>query len=258
MATIKTLKFNRIRFYSFDTVAEMKIVSFNVNNDYRDILKNAKTIYDMITTYDLDVAGLQEITPSMYDALQVLLAKPEHPYHMSEKQSGSYFNVMISKFPDPFSVVPFSTTSMARSFVYQTVSQMTFVTTHLESAAQSQSVRAEQCRQVVDHLDDRIKNKDIHVIVFGDTNFTAIEERVPGMTNIIPKSGGPFTYDSLLNPNAQPPFRSNLDRFYVTNPTMKYDVTILTDVNFSDHFPILLSFEVDDCYRDMQPGTVVA
>jgi endonuclease/exonuclease/phosphatase family metal-dependent hydrolase len=52
-----------------------------------------------------------------------------------------------------------------------------------------------------------------------------------------------FTYDSLINSNAMTPFRSNLDRFYSSKHINNYDIKILTDIYFSDHFPILLIYK---------------
>jgi endonuclease/exonuclease/phosphatase family metal-dependent hydrolase len=212
----------------------MKILSFNVNNDYRNTTKNATTIVDMISRIDPDIVGLQEVTPSMYDALENSLLFQR--YNVSDKQPRSYFNVMISKFPDGIVEIPFIETSMSRSFLKQYVASLdhTFITTHLESVAQNRSVRSAQCQQMCSSLNG------VPATVFGDTNFCSEDERMAdGMAYITPTSTTEFSYDYLLNPNAHPPFRTNLDRFYTNIPRPKVD--ILVDVTFSDHFPIMMT-----------------
>ena len=213
----------------------MKIISFNVNNDYRNVKKNAQIIYDMILKHDPDVVGLQEVTPTMYDELRALNVSLQ----MSSKESQSYFNVMFSKYPDPIIKEPFKWSSMERSFLKQSISslQTTHVTTHLESVACNANMRREQCKQICDNISGS-------VIIFGDTNFSNNEETIDNMLYLAPTNNKYFTWDSLYNKNASPPFRSNLDRFYVSPLNLSgcaYNVAILTNVDFSDHYPIMLT-----------------
>ena len=222
----------------------MKILSFNVNNDYRNTSENAEAIAGMIARSDPDIVGLQEVTPMMYDALFSVL-KDRHGYNVSARQTRSYFNVMMSKFPDAISETAFTTTTMARTFLTQHVAALgaTFVTTHLESMPQNKSVRALQCLQICEHL----RRYGGPVTVFGDTNFCHDDEDLCGcgLAYVESYTGGVdvFTYDSLLNPNASKPFRTNLDRFYTSHNVTSHNSTldILVDVTFSDHFPIVLT-----------------
>ena len=218
----------------------MKLISFNVNNDYRGVVENAEAIRGMLLKHEPDVVGLQEVTPAMYDALHGIL---DGAANMSTKPPGrSYFNVMVSRFPEPIVEVPLEETSMGRSFLRQRVASCgtTFVTTHLESMPASAAVRAAQCRQIM----RQCNHESSSLIVFGDTNFMDDErnELTDRMTYLGPPTTV-YTYDSLLNPLARPPFRSNLDRFYASSGLQSSEIEILKDVAFSDHFPIICSFD---------------
>ena len=214
----------------------MKIISFNINNDYRNIQENAVKIKNMIKSETPDIIGLQEITSPMYDELLPFLLNLK--YNVSSKSSRSYFNMMISKFSDTIIEIPFSTTSMSRSFLKQYVKDLdeTFITTHLESIGLNKLIREKQCLEICE-----VVSLSTYFTVFGDTNFSQEDEDMGGgLTYIDPALKTVFTYDSQLNNNAQTPFRSNLDRFY-TNKSIDSKVDILINITFSDHFPIILT-----------------
>jgi endonuclease/exonuclease/phosphatase family metal-dependent hydrolase len=209
----------------------MIILSWNINNDYRDIIVKVAQIIDLLNTSNADVIGLQEVIPEVYD---LLYKKIKNNYIISEKHSKSFFNIMISKFNYPIKTIDFVNTSMNRGFVIQKTKHITFITTHLESIPISKNVRSMQ----VDEIMNQIQGD---VIVFGDTNFTETDELFGKLYYEMPNCSDIYTFDSDINKNAMPPFRSNLDRFY-TNISNNKKVDILTDFNISDHFPILLTF----------------
>ena len=214
----------------------MKIISFNVNNDYRNIVNNAQTIVEMINKHDPDLVGLQEITPVMYDVLTMKCESSSYNMSTKPKESKSFFNVLLTKFPDEIVEIPFETTNMNRSFLMQHVESLneTFITTHLESGHVNNNIRLFQCEQMHKYSLNT-------TTFFGDTNFSQDEHLGSNFKYIEPTAKGVYTFDSLLNPNATPPFRSNLDRFYTNKVVDDACVDILTNVTFSDHFPIMMT-----------------
>ena len=216
----------------------MKIISFNVNNDYRNIINNAQTIIEMINKHDPDIVGLQEITLAMYGALTNLLNK-NYNISAKPKDAQSFFNVLLSKYSDEIINIPFTNTNMNRSFCMQHVESLneTFITTHLESCHINLQMRLLQCDELHKYINVNTKSNTF----FGDTNFRHDEQlNWPNFKYIESTTNDVYTFDSLLNKNATPPFRSNLDRFY-TNKVGTHCVDIFVDVTFSDHFPIMMT-----------------
>lgn len=208
----------------------MKILSFNINNDYRDQKFKTEEIVNLIDEYKLDILGLQEVTPAVYN---LLYQKLNHKYYFSPKKNQSYFNVLISLYPNDIVYHEFVNTDMNRGFVEQKIGKLTIITTHLESGYSDEQVKLRK-RQIVEILGGR-KN----MIIFGDMNFKDDDETIYLLKYLEHENKDTFTYDCKLNKNAIPPFRNNLDRFY-TDLDFDYKVEVLSNINISDHFPVLL------------------
>ena len=208
----------------------MKILSFNINNDYRFIPEKAQVVIDLMRDYNIDIVGLQEVTRALYNELE---SKLLDGYFMSSPSSSTFFNVIISKFSDNFIQTRFENTSMDRGYIIHETPTVCLINTHLESVAINQVIREKQCNEIKKKIE-----KD--TIVFGDLNFCNAGETFDGLHYLMPKTEDVFSYDSLLNREAIPPFRSNLDRFYSNNEKV-YEIRILKDVLLSDHFPLLLT-----------------
>ena len=218
----------------------MIIVSWNINNDYRDIDDKIQMIIELLNTKNIDMFGIQEVIPELYDKLYTRISKKlglDYQYYISDKPMNKlYFTVLISKCDKAIYDVNFSHTNMGRSFIYQYIDKFVFVTTHLESLPMNEHVRKKQISEIYEHVD--VKN----IIVFGDMNFTNKGEIFLGFDNLYTEHKDIYTYDSKHNRNATPPYRSNLDRFYTNCRILKYKMDILTDYNISDHYPIMLTF----------------
>lgn len=204
----------------------MKVVSWNINDDYRDINNKVSKIIKLLS--DADVIGLQEVRPDVYD---ILYNKLKDSYAISEKQDRSFFNVLISRFMYPIMTTKFKNTTMNRGFIAQKTDTMTFITTHLESGHMNKATRELQVKEIITNISGL-------VTIFGDTNFTHDDEKFGSLRYLKHNNSNVYTYDSQLNRNAMPPYRSNLDRFYINNSSNIGSVEILTDYRESDHFPI--------------------
>ena len=70
----------------------MKILSFNVENDYRDLENKCEVICDLIHKHNPEIIGLQEVIPALY---KLLSNKLSLNYTISTYENTSYFNVML-------------------------------------------------------------------------------------------------------------------------------------------------------------------
>lgn len=137
-------------------------------------------------------------------------------------------------------------TSINREYLKQNIGIYSIICTHLESAPQNANIRKLQLDELVEMAKLEPSNK---YIIFGDLNFTQTDETIKDFNylehnNDIPYIPDIYTYDSLINPNAIKPYRSNLDRFY-SNFNTKYKITIYTEFdNPSDHYPIILDITI--------------
>jgi exonuclease III len=213
----------------------MKILSFNVNDDYRNIKQNAFILSEYINNIKPNIIGLQEVNIQMYDELYNNL---NNAYHFSDKNDERFFNVLLyNKKAVPNLVIKhsFINSSMNRHYLVLELDNITYITTHLESANINFKIRQKQIDEIFNSID---LNKNI--ILFGDLNFTNIDEDIKNLNYLNYENNFLFTYDSKFNDNAIPPYRSNLDRFY-TNINRPYDIKIINNILISDHFPILLT-----------------
>lgn len=226
----------------------MKIISYNVNNDYRNINTKANVILQLILQYDLDIMCLQEVIPKLYKSL--ILGLPRG-YDISNKLESSFFNVIISRH-NQFYHYQFENSSMSRGFIINEISNYLIVNTHLESAPCNQHIRQLQCNEIIDvilqHINQNINNEKIgnkKIIIIGDMNFTNLDETFPSsrisLLELKTNNNDLFTYDSKYNLEAIKPFRTNLDRIYIQilDKQYSYQLHILNDITISDHFPIL-------------------
>jgi endonuclease/exonuclease/phosphatase family metal-dependent hydrolase len=230
----------------------MKIISYNVNNDYRNINTKANVILQLILQYDLDLICLQEVISELYKLL--ILGLPRG-YAISNKLESSFFNVIISR-QNKFSYYKFQNSSMSRGCIINELSNYLIVNTHLESAPCNQHIRQLQCNEIIDvilqNINQNIDNEKIsnkNIIIIGDMNFTNLEETFPSsrinllelQTNNANTLHDLFTYDSKYNLEAIKPFRTNLDRIYISMPDKQYShkLQILNNITISDHYPIL-------------------
>ena len=53
----------------------MIIVSWNINNDYRDIDDKIHMIIELLNTKNIDMFGIQEVIPELYDKLYTRISK---------------------------------------------------------------------------------------------------------------------------------------------------------------------------------------
>jgi endonuclease/exonuclease/phosphatase family metal-dependent hydrolase len=237
----------------------MKILSFNVENDYRDDINKSKVIVDLVGKLDIDIIGLQEVTPNLYNYLnkQLIIYNQTSSikYNISNQlNNSSYFNVIISKYNSPIAIHEFNSTSMNRTYLSQEINDnLLIITTHLESATESKNIRKKQVDEILEFI--KLKNNENNkkkIIIFGDTNFSNMNETFDNLTYIIPHEQDIFSYDCILNNKTIRQVRTNLDRFYIY-PQLLFDnndtcnVKILKDIIISDHFPILLTINMFLC-----------
>lgn len=210
----------------------MKIISWNINNDYRCINLKVYNIINLLEKYRPNIVGLQEVIPKVYDLLcdEDII---KNRYIISEKQDKSYFNIILTKFKTPMEIIPFKNSSMGREYIKQKIGKVSFINIHLESMPVNMGVRDKQINEILSNTED-------YMIIFGDTNFTDDGEKF-GNLNYIEyiNDNDLFTYDSKINKEAIPPFRSNLDRFYTNIDEGSYKAKIIP-CDGSDHYPILL------------------
>jgi endonuclease/exonuclease/phosphatase family metal-dependent hydrolase len=208
----------------------MKLLTFNVEDDYRGIEEKIRVVVDLVHQSDADAVGLQEVTPLMYPLLHAALT-PE--YVMSPALHQAFFNVLLSRLPgSPITHLPFSHTRMNRGYTWQQLDTgVVLLTTHLESGYNTAS-RQVQCREIATRFHDN------HLVLFGDTNLR--DEAMTDDWTLLGPTG--FTRDGTLNPNVAPNCRERLDRFYTNRADMpSKEAVIMTHVTVSDHFPVLIS-----------------
>lgn len=218
----------------------MKIISFNVNNDYRYITDKVQVILQLILQYDLDVLCLQEVTLELY---KLLMPQIPNNLYISISEQTSFFNVIISRY-NQFIYYPFKNSNMYRGFILHELPNYLIINTHLESGNYNQHIRQMQCNEILNTIQNYISNCK-NIIILGDMNFTNLEEFFP-LSNFIELQNDDndlFTYDSKYNLDAIKPYRTNLDRIYILMQSKIYSSTstlkILKDITISDHFPIL-------------------
>jgi exonuclease III len=213
----------------------MKILSFNVNDDYRNIKQNAFILSEFIKNIKPDIIGLQEVNIQMYNELYNNL---NNYYNFSDKGDERFFNVLLydkAKLKKLVTKHKFINSSMNRHYLILELDNTIYITTHLESAHINSQIRQKQIDEIFNNID---LNKN--VILFGDLNFTNMDEDIKNLNYLNYENNFLFTYDSKFNDNATPPYRSNLDRFYI-NINKQYNIKIINSILFSDHFPVLLN-----------------
>jgi endonuclease/exonuclease/phosphatase family metal-dependent hydrolase len=235
-------------------MCDLKIISFNINNDYRNIQDKLECVLNLLEEYKPNILGLQEVIPELYNLLKNSISLlPNYKISNSLLNQG-FFNVIITNSGSCDSDVvyyPFINGFMNRGFLVQKIKQnnnsICVVNTHLESGHMNSLIRNKQCIEIINNYTEKCNNdNDIkNVIVFGDMNFTNIDEHFHNLYYLEPKEKDIYTYDSKYNIEAVKPYRNNLDRFYlhgcknIFNTT--YNTIILKNVSVSDHFPILLN-----------------
>lgn len=211
----------------------MFLLTYNINNDYRDLELKAEAIWKLIQENDVEVAGLQEVTPDQFDQL---IKQMPPGYRISDKCCQSFFMVLIWRGEEGICEYhPFVNSLMSRGFLVLQLSSGVFITTHLESGPKNYELRQKQCGEILDSLVVR------PTIIFGDMNFCDQNERFADLLYLKTHRSDLFTYDSHHNKNATPPYRSDLDRFYTRDEDIAdWHTEILADSRFSDHFPVLI------------------
>ncbi len=212
----------------------MQILTFNINNSYRDVKNKAMKIIELILETDPEIIGLQEVIPDMYD---ILFENLNEIYDFSNKKTGMFFNLMMTKYSIKCDIktMPFVNTSMNRDYIVASsplFPGITFVTTHLESAPSNSAVREKQ-------LDEILETRK-NIFLFGDLNFVYETENVKNLKYLKQINDDIYTYDCDKNPNAYT-YRTNLDRFY-SDLDYYSRVKVFAGMLVSDHFPVLLSF----------------
>ena len=214
----------------------MIIISWNINNDYRNINNKLEDILNLIKEFTPDMIGLQEVIPNLYDLIKdnkIIKNK----YIISKKENKSYFNLLLSRYKNEIISVDFKDTNMNRNYILQKNEDINFINIHLESLPCNKEIRNLQINQLLQ------ENKG-NLIIFGDTNYIFKDEKISDFQYLQKNDNKDvFTFDSKINRNAMPPFRSNLDRFYTNINIKNYELKILTNYISSDHFPLCLSFQ---------------
>ena len=214
----------------------MIIISWNINNDYRNINNKLVDILNLIKEFTPDMIGLQEVIPNLYDLIKdnkIIKNK----YIISKKENKSYFNLLLSRYKNEIISVDFKNTNMNRNYILQKNEDINFINLHLESLPCNKEIRNLQINQLLQ------ENKG-NLIIFGDTNYIFKDEKISDFQYLQKNDNKDvFTFDSKINRNAMPPFRSNLDRFYTNINIKNYELKILTNYISSDHFPLCLSFQ---------------
>ena len=228
----------------------MKILSYNVDNDYRNLEEKSNQIIYLIINENIDIIGLQEVIPKLYDLLYK--SNKLSNYIISQQPINvSFFNVLISKHKYDIVYKQFINSNMNRGYLAMDMPNMLLITTHLESASISENTRKLQINEILKYININYKQKylDKTYIIFGDLNFTNSNETIANFNNIefLSKNDTSkndiYTYDSLYNVNAISPYRSNLDRFFYKKTSSNnniYTCKILNNITLSDHYPILL------------------
>jgi len=212
----------------------MRILSFNVNNAPQNAVTRINEVISLIEKLNPDIISLQEVLPQMYIEL---INQLRYKYYISEQPANnSYFTVLLSKFSYPITYKSFRNSTMGRGYIIHNLPNLTIVCTHLDSLPISELIRK---KQIAELLEIKNNNNNNNIIIFGDLNFTNPDETIKELKYLEPINKNMYTYDSLYNRNAVYPFRTNLDRFY-TNIGNRYQITILTGIKTSDHFPVVL------------------
>ena len=217
----------------------MKILTYNVNNDYRDNDKKAFGVWELVVREQVDAVGLQEVTPAFYKELARLI-----PDSASELVDDYYLTecnhlVFITRTSISYKYTEYENTVMSRGYLKcESYKGFTLINTHLESGAYNSETRVRQQEELFPHL-----LTESPTILFGDMNFCLPQEsfKCP-VFYLEPTDSSVFSYDSAHNENAIKPYRTMLDRFYsnVRMDTDSYSTQVISSIFWSDHFPLLL------------------
>ena len=149
----------------------MIIISWNINNDYRNINNKLEDIFaNLIKEFTPDMIGLQEVIPNLYDLIKdnkIIKNK----YIISKKENKSYFNLLLSRYKNEIISVDFKDTNMNRNYILQKNEDINFINLHKESLPCNKEIRNLQINQLLQ------ENKG-NLIIFGDTNYIFMKKLV--------------------------------------------------------------------------------
>lgn len=254
----------------------IKILTYNVKmhdqsalGQMADTLKmnapaaiRAKHLLKQLKTQNIDVIGLQEVTPSL---LKTLLSQPwvkdYHVVHsLTERQLDAsyilmepYGQVIMSRFPVTYSESKsLKKTRLNRKLLLAQLTihgtAVTFANIHLESFPEDGSIRAIQLQQVFKET-----NRFENAVVLGDFNF---DNNQQPESSFLPESfSDPWV---MINPKDKGATYSystkngkRLDRVLINSkPWKPRDITLLTENNFeynneqqslSDHLAVMIA-----------------
>jgi endonuclease/exonuclease/phosphatase family metal-dependent hydrolase len=225
----------------------MKLLTYNVNNDYRGNNEKATVVWNIIVGEQVDVVGLQEVTPAFYKELvrQIpdSILEEEDEYFVSECRD----LVFITRTSISYRFTPFENSVMNRGILTcDNYMGYRLINTHLESGPFNSEARVRQQEELFPHL-----LTETPTLLFGDMNFCLPHERFRyPIYYLEPSDISIFSYDSAYNENAIKPYRTMLDRFYSNVEIPSYLTRVLsqTKTTVSDHFPLLLLIRESDVH----------
>ena len=224
----------------------MKLLTYNVSNDYRGNNEKAKVVWEIIVGEQVDAVGLQEVTPVFYKELIRQI-----PDSTREEEEDEYFVsecrdlVFITRTSISYRCTPFENTVMNRGVLTcDNYMGYRLINTHLESGPFNSEARVRQQEELFLHL-----LTETHTLLFGDMNFCLPHERFRYPVYYLePSDISIYSYDSTYNENAIKPYRTMLDRFYSNAEIPSYLTRVLTHTTVSDHFPLLLLIRESDVH----------
>lgn len=239
----------------------MKLLTYNIYFDSKEIETRTKYIIHHIYTSDYDIVTLQEVTQYTFHLIQTSNLKEKYILNKSafNEQYGCLILVKRGIKILEFNIVPYQNSLMGRCLEFVRLDNDIIIgTTHLESEFRDIIKKKDQFNFMFNYMDGYLQN-NYRVIITGDMNIKETETTFPVPSNYIDVFNGfsipvelSYTYDCKRNKMIKGRFRSRLDRIYTSHniAAISYEQVGTQPINNigtiypSDHFGIAVELVV--------------
>lgn len=244
----------------------MKICTWNLWFSSKCQDGRMKECARVLLEYNPDVVCLQEVKQSIKNSLMTEDLSAKYDVFADEHSTEPYGNMFLVKKERRFGVnfffsmeFPYGIGSKMHRRIYFLVlsNGITLLNVHLESVFNGpKGLKAHQLEYLLGYARVMSKSSTRKIFIIGDTNLSEEDNKV-WAKNMIEKNGfrdiydfaDEFTYDYLENTNITGEFRSRLDRFLCSDPTVNVSsykllgtvANVLNDgemIHPSDHFGV--------------------
>lgn len=239
----------------------MKLLTYNIYFDPKEIENRTKYIINHIYQNDYDVVTLQEVTQYTFHLIQTSSLKDKYILNKSafNDQYGCLILVKRGVKINEFNIIPYQNSLMGRCLeIVKLEPNIIIGTTHLESEFRDISKKKEQYEGMFQFMNNYLE-AGYRVIITGDMNIKEADTIFPVPNNYVDVFTGftipvelSYTYDYKRNKMIKGKFRSRLDRIYTSKnvETITYEqigtqpINEIGTVYPSDHFGIAVEMMI--------------